>query len=147
MDSRRAPQRVAHWNLTSQLWANFYLDPFDHFIKDRQRAPGYVRYVDDFLIFSDDKAWLHELLDKSREPRHRRLLADSVTRAGRRLRRLAGRYHAGQVGTKEVRQSVNAWIAHASHGDTIGLRRTMLRAIPFRASGRNKESAGRPVQQ
>lgn len=165
-------------NLTSQLWANFYLDPFDHFIKDRQRAPGYVRYVDDFLIFSDDKAWLHDLLDKSRErlaplrlllhprkcrlypvsegipflgfrvfPRHRRLPADSVTRAGRRLRRLAARYHAGEVGTKEVRQSVHAWIAHASHGDTTGLRRTMLRAIPFRASGRNKESAGRLVEQ
>jgi retron-type reverse transcriptase len=42
-------------NQTSQFFANVYLDALDHFVKDRLRAPGYVRYCDDFLAFSDDK--------------------------------------------------------------------------------------------
>ena len=41
-------------NLTSQMFGNIYLDGMDHFIKERLRAPGYVRYVDDFAIFHDD---------------------------------------------------------------------------------------------
>jgi retron-type reverse transcriptase len=36
-------------NLTSQFWANVYLNPFDHFVKRRLRCRGLVRYVDDFL--------------------------------------------------------------------------------------------------
>ena len=47
-------------NLTSQLWANLYLDRLDHIIKEEWRVPGYVRYTDDFLLWSDDKAFLHE---------------------------------------------------------------------------------------
>ncbi len=42
-------------NLTSQLFHNIYLDPMDHFIKEVLRAPGYVRYVDDFAIFTDEQ--------------------------------------------------------------------------------------------
>ena len=40
-------------NLTSQFFANLYLDPLDHFVKEVLRAP-YVRYVDDFALFHDD---------------------------------------------------------------------------------------------
>lgn len=46
-------------NLTSQHFANFYLSPLDHHIKERLRVPGYVRYMDDFILFSDSKAELH----------------------------------------------------------------------------------------
>lgn len=38
-------------NLTSQFFANIYLDGMDHFIKQELRIPGYVRYVDDFVLF------------------------------------------------------------------------------------------------
>jgi RNA-directed DNA polymerase len=38
-------------NLTSQFFANIYLDGLDHFIKQELRVPGYVRYVDDFVLF------------------------------------------------------------------------------------------------
>ena len=41
-------------NLTSQLFANVYLDPLDHFVRERLSAGGYVRYVDDFALFDDD---------------------------------------------------------------------------------------------
>ena len=41
-------------NLTSQFFANVYLDGLDHFCKEVLRAKGYVRYVDDFALFHDD---------------------------------------------------------------------------------------------
>jgi len=40
-------------NLTSQFFANLYLDPLDHFCTEVLAAP-YVRYVDDFALFADD---------------------------------------------------------------------------------------------
>jgi retron-type reverse transcriptase len=45
-------------NQTSQFFANVYLDPLDHFVTDRLGL-SYVRYVDDFLVFADDKRHLH----------------------------------------------------------------------------------------
>ncbi|MDP6340116.1 MAG: reverse transcriptase domain-containing protein [Candidatus Marinimicrobia bacterium] len=42
-------------NLTSQFFANIYLNKFDHFVKEKLRRKGYVRYVDDFVIFGNDK--------------------------------------------------------------------------------------------
>lgn len=48
-------------NLTSQLWANFYLDPLDHWITETMGHGAYARYTDDFLIFGDDKEALHDL--------------------------------------------------------------------------------------
>jgi len=46
-------------NLTSQFWANVYLDALDQFVKRQLKCPAYLRYVDDFLLFSDDKSTLH----------------------------------------------------------------------------------------
>lgn len=47
-------------NLTSQFFANVYLNPLDHFVKEVLRAPGYVRYVDDFALFHDEPSVLAE---------------------------------------------------------------------------------------
>ena len=38
-------------NLTSQHFANFYLDPLDRFVKERLRCRAYVRYMDDFVVW------------------------------------------------------------------------------------------------
>lgn len=47
-------------NQTSQFFANVYLNELDHFVL-REIGPGaYCRYVDDFLLFHDDKAFLQE---------------------------------------------------------------------------------------
>ena len=46
-------------NLTSQFFANLYLDRFDHWVTEVLRAP-YVRYVDDFALFHDDPTVLAE---------------------------------------------------------------------------------------
>ena len=42
-------------NLTSQLFANVYLDGLDHTVQETMRVKGYVRYMDDFAVFGDDK--------------------------------------------------------------------------------------------
>lgn len=48
-------------NLTSQLFANFYLNDIDRLIKEDLKIKGYVRYMDDLLIFADTKEELREV--------------------------------------------------------------------------------------
>ena len=45
-------------NLTSQFFANVYLSGFDHFVKEQLQAQKYLRYVDDFALFSSDRPFL-----------------------------------------------------------------------------------------
>lgn len=42
-------------NLTSQFFANIYLDILDHYIKEKLKIKSYLRYMDDFIIFSNNK--------------------------------------------------------------------------------------------
>jgi RNA-directed DNA polymerase len=46
-------------SLTSQVLANYYLNPLDHFIKHQLRVKGYVRYMDDLLLLGPDPATLN----------------------------------------------------------------------------------------
>ena len=54
-------------NLTSQFLANVYLNPFDHFVKQRLGIRHYLRYMDDFVFFTDSrvllKIWRREAND------------------------------------------------------------------------------------
>ena len=54
-------------NLTSQLFANIYMNKFDQFVKHKSKAKYYIRYADDFVIFSADKGWLIDLIPKIQE--------------------------------------------------------------------------------
>ncbi len=49
-------------NLTSQLFCNVYLNEFDQFVKHKLRVKHYIRYCDDFVIFSRDRGWLETLV-------------------------------------------------------------------------------------
>ena len=49
-------------NLTSQHFANLYLGELDHYVKDKLGVKSYVRYMDDFIVFHDEKKELRELL-------------------------------------------------------------------------------------
>ncbi len=55
----RRPRGLPIGNQTSQFWANVYLNALDQYIKRDLRCAGYVRYVDDFLLFAPDKSTLH----------------------------------------------------------------------------------------
>jgi RNA-directed DNA polymerase len=45
-------------NLTSQHFANIYLDRLDHFVKEGLHVAGYLRYMDDFVLFAVDRSEL-----------------------------------------------------------------------------------------
>lgn len=139
-------------NLTSQFWGNFYLDGLDHAITEQERHGAYLRYTDDFLIFSDDKARLWELQKrvetelnavrlKLSEPKSRLLTtAEGVPFCGflfypgarqRVLGATKKRFEARQRHQRQTRadprlitQSVFAWYQFSKEGNTEGLRRS-----------------------
>lgn len=53
-------------NLTSQYFANHYLAGLDHTIRERWRIRGYVRYMDDMVLWHKDKTALIDLRDEIR---------------------------------------------------------------------------------
>ncbi len=58
---------LAIGNYTSQIFSNFYLNSFDHFIKSELKIKHYGRYVDDFFILSNSKEELKQLIPKVRK--------------------------------------------------------------------------------
>lgn len=154
------PRGLPIGNLTSQFWANVYMDELDQFVKHRLRCKGYLRYVDDFLLFADDKLillrWrddivaflqalrltLHENRAQPRPiaqgipflgftvyPTHRRLKRSKGITYRHHLKTLWRQYQAGEIVREQGRASVRAWLGHASHGDTWGLRRKLFREV------------------
>ena len=62
------PRGLPIGNLTSQFWANVLLNALDQFVKRELRCHAYLRYVDDFVLFSDSKSelwgWKGQIVDK-----------------------------------------------------------------------------------
>jgi len=62
------PRGLPIGNLTSQFWSNVMMNSFDWFVRRELRCPAYLRYVDDFALFSDDKAllsaWKHAIITR-----------------------------------------------------------------------------------
>jgi hypothetical protein len=54
-------------NLTSQLFANVYLNPLDHFVKRVLKIKYYGRYVDDMLLIHGDRLVLLDAISRIRE--------------------------------------------------------------------------------
>jgi len=147
-------------NLTSQFWANCYLNPFDHFVKRELRCQGYVRYVDDALAFADDKRalliWRDAIVQRlaslrltihpgaharpTREgfpflgfvvyPAYKRLKRRKALVYRRRLKELIAGWVAGEISKECVLASLRGWINHVRYGDTWGLRKSMLTHLP-----------------
>jgi retron-type reverse transcriptase len=150
------PRGLPIGNLTSQFWANCYLNPLDHFIKRNLRCGGYVRYVDDLVLFSNDKAelwrWRTAIIAKLAQlrltihpaaqprpvteglpflgfvtyPQQRRLKRRKGIFYRRKLRQLSAAYSAGQLPLAEVTASVQGWVNHIRYGHTMGLRRAIF---------------------
>jgi RNA-directed DNA polymerase len=58
--SQLRPRGLPIGNLTSQFFANVYLDSLDHFIREELRVPGYVRYADDLVLFGHSRTAMWE---------------------------------------------------------------------------------------
>ncbi len=54
-------------NLTSQFFANVYLNELDCFVKNKLKAKNYIRYVDDFIILHENKKQLEIWMKKVNE--------------------------------------------------------------------------------
>ena len=52
-------------NVTSQLFANIYLNELDQFMKHKLKIKYYVRYCDDFVILSKDEKYLRNLIKET----------------------------------------------------------------------------------
>lgn len=143
-------------NLTSQFFANVYLDGFDHWVKEVLRTP-YLRYVDDFALFADDPAQLedwrarieHYLAGRRLKVHPRktqvamceepaRFLGFDLLPGGRRrlVRENVTRFRQRldvlrarwpALEATEIRQRVGSWIAHARHAETVHLRHTLFK--------------------
>jgi RNA-directed DNA polymerase len=145
-------------NLTSQFWANCYLNPFDHFIQRELRCAAYLRYVDDFLLFSDDPAqlgdWLGQLTERLAQfrltrhlqaqprpvtkgisflgfrifPDRRRLKRRKGIYFQRKFNRLVTAYADGAISLAQLTASVQGWVNHTRYGNTVGLRKAIVTA-------------------
>lgn len=153
------PRGLPIGNLTSQFWANCYLNPFDHFVKRELRCPGYVRYVDDFVLFANAKetlwqwrARLSERLARLRltihpgahpqpvtegipflgftvYPHRRRLKRRKGIHFQRKLRTLVAQCEAGEIPLAALNARIRSWVSHAAHANTVGLRKAILGKI------------------
>jgi len=56
------PNGLPLGNLTSQLFANVYLNKFDHFAKHKLKAKYYIRYADDFVVLSQSREYLQKMV-------------------------------------------------------------------------------------
>lgn len=143
-------------NLTSQHFANFYLSYLDRFIKQTLRVKGYLRYMDDLLLFADDfetlRGWRAEVqsfvsseLQLSLKPRAERLdwvrsgvpflglrIAPHATRfdQGRKRRLRARLHHLNQLHAHEIDEptiaSASSLYAWARLADSEGLIRSWI---------------------
>ena len=157
-------------NQTSQFFANVYLDPLDHYVTDLLGL-SYVRYVDDFLIFADDKRRLQGCPWKSSDswsaalqihqnksvvfpceegvrflgyrvfPSHRLLPQENVRRFRRRMRWLQREFARGRIGFDAIRPRIMSWIGHAPHANTYRLRTDLFYRMPFQRTAAKPSSA------
>lgn len=60
-------QNVPIGNYTSQWFGNLYLNELDHFLKHIYKIRHYIRYCDDFILFSNEKSYLRDMAGAIRE--------------------------------------------------------------------------------
>lgn len=96
------PRGLPIGNLTSQWWANLILSPMDHLLANHLGVRDFARYMDDVVVFDDDRARLEQVwraydagLARLRLRLHPRKCAITATRdgvafLGFRLRRTDG---------------------------------------------------------
>lgn len=89
-------------NLTSQLLVNIYMNEFDQFVKHTLKIKHYIRYADDFVIFSRDRGILEGYI-----PRIQRFLSE----------RLKLELHPQKVFIKTIASGVDflGWVHFPDH--------------------------------
>lgn len=142
-------------NLTSQYLANHYLLGLDHFIKEQLHIRAYVRYMDDMVLWHDDKAVLEQAVQAVCEfvenrlncslkpiqlnqvrlglpflgyrifPHYVRLLQNSKVRYVRKLRRIDIAYDTGEWTEVACQRRALPLVAFTRHADTLVFRKAV----------------------
>jgi hypothetical protein len=145
--------------LTSQHFANLYLGALDHHVKNELRCRGYVRYMDDVLLFHDERErlreWLHDLrrwiaeelaltwkapqilrsaagvvfLGFRLRPGQRRLSSERRRRFARALRGLAELRARGGIDEAAYARRLESLCSHAQQAEDSRWRRALLKRL------------------
>lgn len=143
-------------SLTSQYLANHYLAGLDHHIKERMRVRAYARYMDDFVLWHDDKqqlkGWYQEIQSYLQDglrlelnpqslnhtsrgmtflgyrvfPDAIRLSQRSRTRFVRKFTGYERKWQAGIWSERELAEHMTALLAFIKHAETFGFRQQII---------------------
>ncbi len=144
-------------NLTSQFFANIFLNELDYFIKYELKIKYYIRYVDDFVILHYSKKQLEEwkkeigkfLQSKLKLELHKDKskiisLSKGIDFVGfrnfyyykllrkrniRKMRRKITNFKKGDISYWKLMESFQGWQAYSKWANSFNLRREILRAI------------------
>ena len=132
-------------NLTSQLFANVYLNKLDQYVKHVLKMKYYVRYMDDFIILSEDPEELRHVLELIEEFLRRELKLELNPKttilaaknginfvgyihfkdhkrvrkdAMRRLKKLLKAFDTGEVELEDFDRSIESRFGHMKHADS-----------------------------
>jgi len=138
-------------NLTSQFFANVYLNELDQFVKHRLKCRYYIRYVDDFVILDKSRENLYRIKQEAERFLQEKLalklhpekwLIEDVfkgintlgylikpdyilarKRVVKNLKKKLFQFQQGKVNLSYALSCVNAYYAHFSHADSYKLRK------------------------
>lgn len=144
-------------NLTSQFFANVYLNELDYFIKHELKVKYYIRYVDDFVILHNSKEQLKKwkakierfLKNKLRLELHLQKskiisLSKGIDFVGfrcfwhykllrkRNVRKMVlkvEKYKRGEISKEKILESFQGWQAYAKWANTLKLKRRVVKKI------------------
>ena len=81
--------------------------------RNELQTPGYVRYADDLVLFADSKSWLWDAHDALR----------------------------ARLAAVTIRQSIKAWLAHASQANSAGIKNDIWKRLRFQKRHGNRQQA------
>ncbi|MBI5071942.1 group II intron reverse transcriptase domain-containing protein [Candidatus Falkowbacteria bacterium] len=129
-------------NLTSQLFANVYMNVFDQWVKHKLKAKNYLRYADDFVFLSENREWLLNIV-----PQIKKFLAEELKLTlhpkkiilktvvsgvdflgwvcfsdHRVLRQTARRRMLARILENPTQETLQSYLGLLKHGNTLGVR-------------------------
>ena len=144
-------------NLTSQFFANVYLNKLDNFAKRRLKIKCYIRYVDDFVILHNSKEqleiwkkeidnFLEEKLKLELHPQKSRIiyLTRGVDFIGfrnfyhfkllrkrniKKMEKKIEKYYRGEITKEKILEIFQGWNAHAKWANAFKIRKNVVRRI------------------
>ena len=140
-------------NLTSQFFANIYLNELDYFVKHKLKAKYYIRYVDDFIILHKSKQqleiWQNQIKEFLRNKLKLQLHKDKSKiiklfkgidfvgfrnfhdfkllrkRCITKMRNKIKEFHRGEFIKEKLIEAYQGWQAHAKWADAHDLKKKM----------------------